>query len=67
MNRGDVAVRNVCVRGPVWSWWHELLDYECAAAYRRTLLCGCSHSVILRRSPQAVRLQVHAKRVNQLG
>jgi len=36
------------------------MDYECSAAYRLTLLGRVHAMLILRRSPQAVRLQVQA-------
>src|ERR1700687_1071707 len=60
MDRGDVAVRAMCGQGPVGSWSHELLDYVCAAAYRRTFLGRVHAMLTLRQSPQAVRLQVSA-------
>ena len=60
MYRGDMAVRAMCGHGPVWSWSHELLDYVCAAAYRRTFLGRVHAMLTLRQSPQAVRLQVGA-------
>jgi len=66
MYRGDMPGRAMWRRGPMRSWSHELLDYECAAAYRRTLLGRVHAMLILRRTPQAVRLQVHAS-VSTLG
>ena len=60
MYRGDMPVRAMYWRGPMGSWCHELLDYECAAAYRRTFLGRVHAMLTLRQSPQAVRLQVNA-------
>jgi hypothetical protein len=60
MYRGDMPVRAMYWRGPMGSWCHELLDYVCAAAYRRTFLGRVHAMLTLRQSPQAVRLQVSA-------
>ena len=60
MYRGDMPVGAMYWRGPMWSWCHELLDYECAAAYRLTFLGRVHAMLTLRQSPQAVRLQVNA-------
>jgi hypothetical protein len=45
MYRGDMPVRAMNGRGPMGSWCHELLDYVCAAAYRRTFL-GRVHAYV---------------------
>jgi signal transduction histidine kinase len=59
MYRGNMAVRGWC-RGPMWSS-HFFLGITCARLRARDYLPRRLHAVsILRRMPQAVRLQVHA-------
>lgn len=60
MYRGVLPVRAI-VRGPVRSRIHFFLGLSCEAACLRFFRAQGLHAVFfLRRTPQAVRLQVHA-------
>ena len=59
MYRGDLAV-GALRRGPLGSRNHQLLDYMYGLRTCWSLPKRLHAVLILRRSPQAVRLQVHA-------